>query len=348
MPKKRMSEGVTSKDPASSRWRTKFSAARMAYETGEFRKAETLLARCLEIAKDLPERQFALSSTDVAIGAVQLAAGRVREADTRLQRAITLLEGDPDPLMQELLAVTLRFHSQVLVESGDERAAESELKTSAEILRKVGREAVVQLAYTLSDLCGLYATQGRYSEAEQNIVQAMKIVGAELGPQSPEYVRTDMIYEFLTPMSADSRLDFVSEGIQKMQYTHGGKHPNVNRALHRYFTALEKRGDEGRIAEAQKQFGLSKITGILVLTCLLVGAASFAFSSGARDSLLRSRDQVADQKYQLEKAYNDLDRKIDELQNQKANVGRYLTDADKTLRELDRAISAQDAAYRGR
>ena len=85
----------------------------------------------------------------------------------------------------------------------------------------------------------------------------------------------------------------------------------------------------------------------LVMVCLLLGgAAASAYMSGARNSLLKSRDQVADQKYQLERAYNDVDRKIAELQQQKYTIGRYLQDCDRTLRDIDRALSSQDAAYR--
>ncbi len=84
----------------------------------------------------------------------------------------------------------------------------------------------------------------------------------------------------------------------------------------------------------------------IVLSILAAGGAVFAYNSGARNSLLRSRDQVADQKYQLERAYNDVDRKIAELQQQKWTISRYLSDCDRSLKEIDRALIAQDQAYR--
>lgn len=88
-----------------------------------------------------------------------------------------------------------------------------------------------------------------------------------------------------------------------------------------------------------------KITFTLISFVVLAGAA-WSYSSGARDSLLKSRDQVADQRAQLQSAYSDIDRKIDELQKQKFNIGQYLQDCDRTLRDIDKALSAQDAAYR--
>jgi septal ring factor EnvC (AmiA/AmiB activator) len=77
-----------------------------------------------------------------------------------------------------------------------------------------------------------------------------------------------------------------------------------------------------------------------------VGGVVYAYSSSARNSLLRSRDQVADQRFQLEKACNDVDRKIDELQKQKYNMSRYLQECDRTIREIDRSLNAMDSAYR--
>ena len=86
----------------------------------------------------------------------------------------------------------------------------------------------------------------------------------------------------------------------------------------------------------------------LSMLCLMLGgAAVLAYSSGARDSLLRSRDAVADQRFQLEKAYREIDQKIADLDRRKQEIGRYLTDCDRTIREIDRSLSAQDAAYHG-
>lgn len=84
----------------------------------------------------------------------------------------------------------------------------------------------------------------------------------------------------------------------------------------------------------------------LTVALLLAGTGVLAYSSGARDSLLKSRDQVADQKFQLERTYNEIDKKIDELEKQKYTISRYLQDCDRALKDIDHALNAQDAAYR--
>jgi multidrug efflux pump subunit AcrA (membrane-fusion protein) len=78
----------------------------------------------------------------------------------------------------------------------------------------------------------------------------------------------------------------------------------------------------------------------------ILGGVVLAYNSAARNSLLKSRDQVADQRAQLERAYSDVDRTIDQLQEKKFAIGRYLQDCDRSIKELDRALSAQDAAVR--
>lgn len=88
---------------------------------------------------------------------------------------------------------------------------------------------------------------------------------------------------------------------------------------------------------------------LIVCSLLLLGAAgAWAYSSGARNSLLKSRDQVADQRYKLERASSEIAGKIQDLQRQKYSIDQYLVDCDRTLKEIDRTLAAQDAAYRGR
>jgi septal ring factor EnvC (AmiA/AmiB activator) len=91
-----------------------------------------------------------------------------------------------------------------------------------------------------------------------------------------------------------------------------------------------------------------KFPGIIFAFFCIASLSVLAYNSAARDSLLRSRDQVADQRHQLERTYAELDKKIADLQQQKYTVGRYLADCDQTIRDLDRALSAQDSAYGGR
>ncbi|MFN8554389.1 MAG: hypothetical protein U0103_23170 [Candidatus Obscuribacterales bacterium] len=259
MVKKKITEAVKSDDAKSKRWRSLFAAGRMAYETGELRQAESLLARAMELAKDIPERTFAVNATEIGTAAILLAQKRTKEAESRLRKSITTLEGESGSTLEELLAVALRFHAQALVDFGDERTAEGELKRSATILGKLGSDAAVQMAYTLCDLCGLYLVQGRISEAEKNILDAMQILCSVLGPEAPEYIRADMIYKLCLPMQSDTMLDTAADGIMQMEYFHVSKHPNIARALGRYMKVLSDRGDATRLEEAKQRFGLKAV-----------------------------------------------------------------------------------------
>lgn len=244
---------VVSDDAQSRRWRSLFATARMAYEVGQFRDAESLLARAYEVAKELPEKEFALPSTDIGVAAVLLAEHKLKDAESRLHKALTALEGHGDALHRELFAVALRFQAQILCEKGDEKEAEAVLLRSISILKEIGWRGNAQRIFSLCDLCGLYTAQNRIDETEQHIAEAMLLMGQEFEPGSPEYVRTDMIYTVLRPMSASSRLDAVGEGIRRMEYSFGGKHPNIERALKRYIHVLEEKCDTTRLEEAKKQ-----------------------------------------------------------------------------------------------
>lgn len=254
MVKKRVIESMVSTDPMTKRWKATFSTGRLAYENGELRQAKNLLMRALEMAKDLPERSFSVPACEIAIAAVSLAEGKTKEAEQSLSRAVSKLEGASDFETSELLGVALRFHAEALMAGGDDRAAEKELLASIEIFQKLGADAAVQEAYSTCDLCSLYLEQGRLSQAEQRITRAIAILGNVLGPEHPEYVRADMLYCAFRPMDEESRMETVGDGLQRMEYFYGHKHPNIARAVDRYLKALKSKGDEARLKEAEERF----------------------------------------------------------------------------------------------
>ncbi len=253
---KKITDSVKSTDEETRRWKSTFAAARMAYETGEFRQAESLLARAREMAEHLPEHSFAINAVEVGIGAVQLAERRSPEALAALQRAVAGLEGSGDSEQKELLTVALRFYAQALIETGDERGGEQALQRSITILRELGEDSLVQLSYSLADLSELYLVTGRRSEAENHITEAMNIVGRALEPGSAEYTRVDMIYKISLPMPEEERHEMAMAGIQRIEYMYGAKHPNIARALREYFKVLTEQGNQAKLEEAKKMFGV--------------------------------------------------------------------------------------------
>lgn len=255
MAKKKITEAVTSKDAKSKRWRSLFAAGRMAYATAEFRQAESLLAKALLLASELPEKTFAVNATEIGTAAIMIAEKRSKEAVDQLEKNIANLKNHSDSVHKELLAVALRFYAQALADQGNERDAESELKKSLEILKALGSDARVQHAYTLCDLGGLYLRQGRHNEAGNHILSGLQIVCEELGPESAEYTRADMIYQLCLPMTEETRMDIASDAIERMQYVFGQNHPNIERAATRYLQVLAERGDKEKIEETKARFG---------------------------------------------------------------------------------------------
>jgi tetratricopeptide (TPR) repeat protein len=253
MVKKRVIESVVSQDNLTKKWKATFSVARMAYESGDVKQAERLFIQCQELAGQLPEHGFAVPACEIAIGATMLAEGRLKEAESKLAKCVSKLAGAAGE-EKELLAVALRFHAEALIGSGDDREAEKQLQESIKICEELGEDGSVQLAYSLCDLCGIYVIRGQMAQAEDRITRAMKLLERALGSAHPEYVRADMIYGTTTPMSEQSRLSTIEDGIQRMQYSYGSKHPNIGRAVGRYLEALESRGDKIRLQEAKDRF----------------------------------------------------------------------------------------------
>ena len=261
MVKKKVIESVTATDANSRRWKSLFSTARMAFEEGELRQASSLLARARELANQLPDKTFAIHSTEIGMAAILLAQKKPRDAAARLQREISKLEGDPDLHLKELLAVALRYQAQALEEMGDYNESEKLLKKSIEILEDIGVEAAVQLAYSICDLSALYIAQGRLSEAEKHMNIGLEILFNTLGPDSPEYVRADMIFVTARIPETDSRLDNALDGLGKMEMMFGKHHPNIGRAFDRYIKYLKEKGDTKRIESAMERIQLKTKAG---------------------------------------------------------------------------------------
>lgn len=256
MVKKRIIESITSTDTKSRRWKALFSSARFAYDSGDLRQAESLLARARELSHELPERSFAEHATEIGLAAIYLAKKKPNDAKSRLRKSLNVLESNPDPALKELYAVALRFHAEALKIAGDENEAEKELKKSVAILEDLGSDAAVQLGYTLCDLSSLYLLQGRISEAQEYIESAMDILFVVLGPEAPEYTRADMIFAACKYSDAEEQIDMAADGIVRMEYMFGEKHPNITRAIDRYMKVLAKKGDEIRLAAAKERFGI--------------------------------------------------------------------------------------------
>lgn len=254
MTNNRVIDKIVAPDAATKRWRMKFAMARLAYESGELTRARQLLERALEMGRQLPDSDFAVATCEIGIGATLLAKGKTVEAEKKLAQCISDLDAARDLKFNELLAVALRFHAQALAERKHYRDAEKQLLKSIEILAALGLEAELQLAYSESDLAGLYLLQNRITEAEIRITKAMRHLKGRITSENKEYVRADMIYSAARPMNTDSRLTTVSDAIQRMQYVYGQRHPNVARAVHRYFDVLRERGDTDRLHEAEKRF----------------------------------------------------------------------------------------------
>ena len=201
----------------------------------------------------MKDHVFAVNATLIGLGAVQLAERRFAEARANLDKALSALGSACDPAERELYAVALRFHADLLSDQNNTVDAERELKAAIAILESLGAEAAVQLAYTLSDLGGLYISLGRFSEASAFIPRALRLLASTVGSDNSEYARANMIYDLCISKGEHLMENAQIAGI-KLQYKFGAKHPSMLRAARRYVAALEARGETAELEEAREIF----------------------------------------------------------------------------------------------
>ncbi len=256
MTQQKLTDAIASTDNKTKMWKSRFSAAKAAYAAAEFRQCETLLYRALEQAHELKEREFAINTCFVGLGAVYIAQGKLEQADEQLQKAMRALSGAGEPALSELHGVALRFHADLMFEKGELDTAERELEQAIEVLEGLGLDGAVQLAYALSDLATMHIKRGALPEAKELIVSAIDLLEATLGPEHPEYLRVNVIHNICQSKDEEEFLAEVENSIVRMQYQQGQKHPGIVKALRWYLKKLYELGDAERIAEAESRFGV--------------------------------------------------------------------------------------------
>jgi tetratricopeptide (TPR) repeat protein len=256
----KLMDAMTSDDKETKIWKARFSAAKAAYEDADFKTCESLLFRLLEQAKALKENVFATNTAKIGLGAVYLASGKSGEAEKELRACVEHLSSASGPALKELYGVALRFHASALADTGDEKSALQNLQKAVEILEPLGTEASVQLAYALSDLGGLMVRQGKLNEAKDYIFNSLGLLEKNVGPENPACMKAEMLYNVCHAANKDEFLDEFEDGLMKMQYQYGHKHPDIVRSLRLYVKARTDRGETDRIAEATERFpALAKI-----------------------------------------------------------------------------------------
>src|SRR5215813_5404987 len=134
MTQRKLTDAIESTDLETRMWKSRFAAAKAAFAIGDFRQCESLLYRAIEQAKSLKERTFAINTCHVGLGALYVATGKMEQAREHLAKAINALSGSGEPAIQELYGVALRFHGELLAETGDYAEAEDQLQTAMKTL----------------------------------------------------------------------------------------------------------------------------------------------------------------------------------------------------------------------
>lgn len=234
MTQPRLTDAMESHDSKTKVWKVRFACAKGAYDIGKFGECESLLHRLMEQADGLEESVFATNTCHIGLGAVYIATGKIDKAKHHLEIAINSLSGASSTSLRELSALAHRFYAEALREAGDEVGAENELEQAVHILTELGVSCAVPLAYALSELAALYVTQEKLRDAKRLILSAMELLRQSVGSEDQEYMRASVISNICDSEGEEDMLQRIDDGISKLQYQFGGKHPSITRAIRGY------------------------------------------------------------------------------------------------------------------
>lgn len=240
-------------------WKSRLSAARMAYREGKLADAERLARRALFDAEQMHDSQYPVSVSLNYVAIACIASGRFSEAEDLLKKAERISKSGDGPEFHQVEGSTLRHMGQLKVQQKKYDDAEDLYQRALDALQKSLPEGTLELANCLCDMATMYLLQGQYSAAEPTVVEALKIYNSGL-PSSVEGVdRASFIYEACANREDDQRLDELFEDFAtKAQYELGPKNPTLVRALRLYAEHLKGEGNQERLASLSEQFSALK------------------------------------------------------------------------------------------
>jgi tetratricopeptide (TPR) repeat protein len=153
-------------------------------ETGRAQEAETLMRRCLEIARASRETTANLTRVLNGLALVLMEQRKWVEAEKLLQEALAL---DREADGEDAASIGRDLHNLALlrIATGRSREAEPLTRRALEIARTVHGPSHPQTARRLQILSGLLREAGRRDEAERLAREALDVFERVLGPDHP-------------------------------------------------------------------------------------------------------------------------------------------------------------------
>ncbi len=256
---KKLIDAVSSHDNATRLWKARMFAAKSAYDLGDFHQCESLLHRELEAAETLSESVFTTNTCRLGLAAVYIATEQIDKAKANLEVALRTLSGRSEPELQELRAVTLRFCGEISVKDGDLESAEDQLREAVEILTDLGESCSVQCAYALSDLALLLVLTDRLSEAKELLAEAMELLEVTLGTDSSSYAEVSLLFNVCNAQDEQAMIERAEDGLVKLEYRLGIKHPHFIRAVRYYLNNRIQHGDTEAVEKILKRLNVPNL-----------------------------------------------------------------------------------------
>ena len=255
MSRKRAIDARESKDPKFIHWKSRFKAATVAFEMGKLDEARTVIYRSLMEAESLSDKNFAVPVCHVGMAVVSMNQGKEREAKEYFEKGINALSPQSEADTRELYGAALRFYGHFHERNQDLAEAENCLRQSVAVLKELGAESAVQLAYSLADLSSILIRTGQIDEADVLIKSAIEILVATVGTDDPSYDWAKLIYQVCLNKNDRDMLEATFEdSVTTMQYKLGARHPNLVRALSAYGEGLKKRGLTDKLEALKEKF----------------------------------------------------------------------------------------------
>jgi len=242
--------------------RQRTDAAKAAIDTGDYDRADSLLAEAeeLDLAAARQARELEAQARAAANRRfLSAAAKRAERGELRLSRLDYLGAARHFKVAAELvpgeealvLAGYLMREGSALDDAGRYWEAEKSVKRSLAISEKALGPDHPEVATTLNNLAGLYESQGRYDEAEPLYQRSLAIKEKALGPDHPEVATTlnNLAVLYYQQGEYEKAAQAFERILSIFEKALGPDHPNLAVAMSNYAVILGKLGRDDEAAQ---------------------------------------------------------------------------------------------------
>lgn len=223
-------------------WKAEIATARMAFSESNFKDAERLVLKAMNISDELEESRLAKGVCHFELGMIYGCSARKPQGLKEFDKAISIASETND-VGGKILGGLARIHqARIYFDLNENKRAVELLRQAIKVLNEAGNDAAgLHIATALCDLGGLYLSEGNYEDARPVLKEARLLTTLLVGSDSPAYLRAVGFDDIANSDPSEAYALWITAAA-RARYQTGAKHPMLQSAITRLSRIAKQSG----------------------------------------------------------------------------------------------------------